>query len=128
MKKYKVYWKGRIVGEYGRAEILAALNYGKLGMLHSVDLGRGELVPMQSFVELQEVKAQNPQTPAAAILVAYFLSGLCFLGWPFLAVFAPYCYWIFRKGQKKAASYTLVLALAFLLLGTLFFYIMGKLG
>ncbi len=128
MKKYKVYWKGRAIGEYSRDEILMQLNYGKLGMLHFVDLGRGELVPMQSFVELQEVKAQNPQTPAAAILVAYFLSGLCFLGWPFLAVFAPYCYWIFRKGQKKAAAYTLVLALAFLLLGTLFFYIMGKLG
>lgn len=128
MKKYKVYWKGRAIGEYSRDEILMQLNYGKLGMLHFVDLGRGELVPMQSFVELQEVKAQNPQTPAAAILVAYFLSGLCFLGWPFLAVFAPYCYWIFHKGQKKAAAYTLVLALAFLLLGTLFFYIMGKLG
>lgn len=128
MKKYKVYWKGRAIGEYSRDEILMQLNYCKLGMLHFVDLGSGELVPMQSFVELQEVKAQNPQTPAAAILVAYFLSGLCFLGWPFLAVFAPYCYWIFRKGQKKAAAYTLVLALAFLLLGTLFFYIMGKLG
>lgn len=128
MKKYKVYWKGRIVGEYGRAEILAALNYGKLGMLHSVDLGNGEIVPMQSFVDLQQVADSKPQTSPAAVLAAYFLSGLCFLGWPFLAVFAPCCYWIFHKGQKKAAAYTLVLALAFLLLGTLFFYIMGKLG
>ncbi|MDY6069573.1 MAG: hypothetical protein SPI34_07625 [Opitutales bacterium] len=128
MKKYKVYWKGRIVGEYGRAEILAALNYGKLGMLHSVDLGNGEIVPMQSFLDLQQVADSKPQTSPAAVLAAYFLSGLCFLGWQFLAVFAPYCYWIFRKGQKKSAAYTLTLALAFLLLGTLFFSIMDKLG
>lgn len=121
MKKYKVIWKGKCIGEFTRTEISENLDLGKIGLIHEVEVSCGNYTSVKDFLNSDKVNEISENREFEFSLFGYMIVGFSFLSWVGMFCGILYAIFLFRDKKKNLGMQIFSFSIIFWFMGYLFF-------